>query len=94
MNYYKPHRFVRLYPEVRACWDPQRHVIAVSWEGYSVELTRALQHDIPRSLRWWNPTAQCWFVRDLWAAPLHQILRTHGEIRAWDVPETLERKAS
>lgn len=80
MNYYKPHRFVRLYPEVRAC--------------YSVELTRALQRQIPRSLRWWNPTAQCWFVRDLWAGPLHQILRTHGEVRVWDVPERFERTAS
>lgn len=94
MNYYKPHRFVRLYPEVRACWDPQRHIIAVSWEGYSVELTRALQRQIPRPLRWWNPTFKCWFVRDLWAGPLHQILRTHGEVRTWDVPARFERTAS
>lgn len=94
MNYYKPHRFVRLYPEVRACWDPQRHVIAVSWTGYSADLTRALQRQIPRPLRWWNPTARCWFVRDLWAGPLHQILRTHGEIRTWDVPARLERTTS
>lgn len=94
MNYYKPHRFVRLYPEIRAIWSHGHHVIEVSWTGYSAELTCALQHQVPRPLRWWNPTTRCWFVRDLWAAPLHQILRTHGEIRLWDVPAELERKAS
>lgn len=94
MNYYKPHRYVRVYPEVRACWDAQAHVIAVSWAGYSADLTRALQHDIPRPLRWWSPSSRCWFVRDVWARPLHQILRTHGEVRVWDVPERFERTAS
>ncbi|SLH96841.1 Uncharacterised protein [Mycobacteroides abscessus subsp. abscessus] len=94
MNYYKPHRYVRIYPEIRAVWCSREHAVAVSWEGYNSELTRALQHDIPRPLRWWSPVSRCWFVRDLWAAPLHQILRTHGEIRTWDVPERLERKAS
>lgn len=94
MNYYKPNRYVRVYPEIRAAWRPEHHAITVSWTGYSAELTHALQHQIPRSLRWWSADHQCWFVRDLWAAPLHQILRTHGEIRTWDVPERLERTAS
>ncbi|MBN7524316.1 hypothetical protein I3U46_08355 [Mycobacteroides abscessus subsp. massiliense] len=94
MNYYKANRYVRIYPEIRAVWCPREHAVAVSWEGYSADLTRALQHDIPRPLRWWNPTLRCWLVRDLWAGPLHQILRTHGEIRTWDVPEKLERTAS
>lgn len=94
MTYYRKHRYYPVYPQIRAIWSAEHHAISVSWAGYSAELTRALQHDLPRGARWWSPDHQCWFVRKAAAAQLHRILRTHGEIRIWHVLETLERTAA